>query len=449
MDIQPANQPGPELSLVAINLTQRCNLACKHCYLDADNRERPDPGELTTAEVTALLARLAQRCTETMVVLTGGEPLLRKDLEDIISAGADLGLFMVVGTNGMLLTARRVASLKAAGLAGAGISLDSLDEQRHDRFRGLQGAWMKTMAGIEQCRRQGLPFQLHFSAMTENAHEYPDMVEFAQQAGARVLNVFFLVCTGRGETMTDISPDAYEELLRQIVRSQEHSPGLIVRPRCAPHFKRVAIQENPAASSNLIAGSEGDGCIAGQHYLRITPRGDITACPYIKEPVGNIRHDDFWHTWDTAEQFQALRKPALTGKCGACEYSDLCGGCRARPLALGQDLMAEDTLCTYQPSGDPTIEPLRFVDLSIHWSSEAQTRVARIPGFVRKMVRRRAEAFVSDRGESEVTCEHLDQMISQRFGGSSPPFARPSARPPQPGLSTEVIPDYRDPGDSD
>lgn len=439
----------PELSLVAINLTQRCNLACKHCYLDATNRDRPDPTELSTAEILKLLQRIAERGDETMVVLTGGEPLLRKDLEDIVRHGADLGLFMVVGTNGMLLTEKRVIALKDAGLAGAGISLDSLDAGRHDRFRNLPGAWSKTMQGIEQCRRQGLTFQLHFSANTENADEYLAMADFAQKAGARVLNIFFLVCTGRGEKMTDITPAAYEDLMKQIVSSQENYPGLIVRPRCAPHFKRIALQLNPGASANRIAGDEGDGCIAGRHYLRITPQGDITACPYIEQSAGNIRRDDFWQTWDHAEQFRQLRAPVLTGKCGQCEFRQLCGGCRARPLARGEGLMGEDYLCSYQPSGDGEIQPLRFIDANLRWSAEAEQRLGRIPGFVRRMVRTRAEAYVTDLGESEITCEHLDQMIARRFGGSPPPFIRPAVSAAKPAENHLGVTGYFQPEDKD
>ena len=220
-----------ELSLLAINLTRRCNLACVHCYLDADTLRGGSPDELRTEEVKGVLNQVAARDSGTMVVLTGGEPLARRDLETIIAHGVRRGLAMVVGSNGTLLTRRRVRSLRDAGALGIGISIDSLDGDYHDRFRGLPGAWEKTMAGIENCRREGLDFQIHFSIGDANAHELPAMIAFCRATGARVLNVFFLVCTGRGEAMSDISPQHYEEVLHELVETQARYPDLIIRAR--------------------------------------------------------------------------------------------------------------------------------------------------------------------------------------------------------------------------
>src|SRR3990172_11893071 len=185
--------------LVALNLTRRCNLACAHCYLDADVRAAGAGAELETFEVKALLDRIFALSDETMIVLTGGEPLLRSDLCELVAYASGLGLMVVVGTNGTLLDARRVTELQAAGARAIGISLDSLDPTYHDHFRGLPGAWRATLAGIDACRRAGLMFQLHFTVTDDNADELDDMIAFAGAAGATVLNVFFLVCTGRGQ----------------------------------------------------------------------------------------------------------------------------------------------------------------------------------------------------------------------------------------------------------
>ncbi|MDH4284443.1 MAG: radical SAM protein, partial [Gallionellaceae bacterium] len=239
MNTPVTGQPGAnDLFLLAVNLTKRCNLACAHCYMDAETLKHGGHDELTTAEVRNLLTEIAGRSTETMVVLTGGEPLMRPDLEELLQHGSGLGLSMVVGTNGVALTDRRVQSLKAAGAMGAGISVDSLDPQKHDDFRGLPGAWEKTLNGIEACKRHGLPFQIHFSVTESNADEVPGMIDFARAAGARVLNVFFLICTGRGESMSDISPMTYEQVLTQLVEAQERSQDMLIRARCAPHYKR-------------------------------------------------------------------------------------------------------------------------------------------------------------------------------------------------------------------
>jgi radical SAM protein with 4Fe4S-binding SPASM domain len=418
--------PAPsELFLLAVNLTQRCNLACAHCYMDAQTLQHGGDGELRTEEVCRLLDEIAARSTSTMVVLTGGEPLLRADLESLVAHGTARGLAMVVGSNGMALTDLRVRSLKAAGTMGVGISVDSLDPQRHDAFRGLPGAWQKTMNGIEACRRHDLPFQIHFSVTETNAAEVPGMIDFARGLGARVLNVFFLVCTGRGESMSDISPVTYERVLEQLVVAQEQSQDLLIRARCAPHFKRLAYQRNPASSLTRAAGYEGGGCLAGIHYCRITPQGGVTACPYIPQEEGNIRDAAFWDIWERAPSFQALRRPTLQGKCGSCEFRLLCGGCRARPLAQQGDLMDTDPWCIHVPEGTALIQPLAIRAQQMAWSKEASLRLSRVPSFLRKMVMNRAESYVQELGLGEVTEEHLATLAARRFGSDGPP--RPGA----------------------
>jgi AdoMet-dependent heme synthase len=424
--VKPEPQIGHELSLLAINLTRRCNLACDHCYLDAESLKEGSPLELKTDEVCRLLDEIVQCGDEPMVVLTGGEPLMRRDLEEIIAYGSCLGLAMVVGTNGMMLTESRVRALKLAGVLGLGISVDSLDAECHDDFRGRSGAWAKTMAGIEACRRNDVSFQIHFSITETNALELPAMIDFARSCGARVLNIFFLVCTGRGESVTDLTPQRYEQILGELIEAQERCSDLIVRARCAPHFKRIAHQRRPDAKLNCISGLDGDGCIAGTHYCRITPEGGVTACPYIPDEVGNIRHDSFMALWADSPAFRSLRNPVLRGSCGPCEYRKLCGGCRARPLALGGDMMDSDPWCTYKPRGGPVILPLsddRHGGIS--WDTQAGQRLNRVPGFLRKMVKKRAEAYVADLGLDCVKPEHLDALVAKRFGSASPPRRLP------------------------
>jgi radical SAM protein with 4Fe4S-binding SPASM domain len=422
MDVpHTVNADTNDLFLLAINLTKRCNLACAHCYMDAETMRHGDKNELSTEEVGRLLDEIAARSTETMVVLTGGEPLLRGDLEALVAHGAGLGLAMVVGTNGLALTDKRVQALKAAGALGVGISVDSLDPEKHDAFRGLPGAWEKTMNGIEACKRHGLPFQIHFSVTEANADEIPSMIAFARAAGARVLNVFFLVCTGRGESMSDISPVTYERVLNELVAAQEQSRDLLVRARCAPHYKRIAYQRDSASTLTRAAGYEGGGCLAGIHYCRITPEGGVTACPYIPTEEGNIRDKKFWDIWDSSPTFQSLRSPALLGKCGSCEFRKLCGGCRARPFARGESLMDTDPWCVHVPDGSAVIEPLIEQPKNIAWSAEAEKRLARVPSFLRKMVRARAENYVQELGLQAVTEEHLAALAAKRFGAGGPP----------------------------
>jgi len=415
-----------ELYLLAINITKRCNLACEHCYLDADTLKNGQSNELSLSEVNSLLDEVATRGKQTMIVLTGGEPLARTDLEQMISHGAQLGLAMVIGTNGTLLTSRRVASLKAAGALGVGISVDSLHKEQHDKFRGLSGSWKQTFQGIQHCREQELSFQIHFTVTRNNYTELDDIIRFSYNNGARVLNLFFLICTGRAESASDITAEQYELILTQTIQAQAEYPDMIIRPRCAPHFKRIAHQLNPDSPITRVSGFDGDGCIAGTHYCRVAPNGDITACPYIATPSGNIRQQSFLSVWDHAPEFQSLRKPELNGACGECEYQKLCGGCRARPLALGGDLMDSDPYCAYVPQGGAIIEPFTQSEgQSIQWHEDASKRLSRIPGFLQNMIKKRAEAYVLELGEDMVMAEHLSNLASKRFGKNMP-FSKPS-----------------------
>ncbi len=411
--------------LVALNLTRRCNLKCAHCYLDAGARLEGGPDELDTDEVKDLLDDIAAIGDGTMVVLTGGEPLLRRDLDVLARHATDCGLMVVVGTNGMMLDDARIARLVDAGIKGVGISLDSLNPEYHDNFRGAPGAWRKTMAGIDACRRAGLALQLHFSVTDDNAGELDDIIAFARSVEAMVLNIFFLVCTGRGEKVTNISRETYEAVLRRVTRAAHDIDDLMVRAKCAPHFKRMAVELDPEWPITLAHGYDAGGCLAGTRYCRVTPEGAVTACPYIEDPAGLIREQSFARIWETAPMFKALRAPKLEGRCGACEYRKLCGGCRARPLARDGDLMGEDFLCAYEPGGGAVIEPLRDSAGTLNWSAEAEGRLKHVPPFVRRMVRRRAEDYVQSEGRATVTGDDLTALLRRRFGEDGlPPFLR-------------------------
>lgn len=402
--------------LVALNLTRRCNQACDHCYLDAGCRMNGDNGELSTEETKTVLDGINDLGGETMVVLTGGEPLMRPDLDELARHASDLGLMVVVGTNGMMLTDERVKRMKDSGVSGVGISLDSLDPAYHDKFRGQVGAWEKTMAGIDACRNNGLAHQLHFSVTDDNAHELDEMIAFARSSNALVLNIFFLVCTGRGEKVTNITKEKYDEVLRKVTHAAHDEPELLIRAKCAPHFKRMAIELDPEWPITLAQGYEAGGCLAGTRYCRVTPEGGVTACPYIEEEVGSVRDQSFGDIWTSAPMFNELRQPKLEGRCGECEYAKLCGGCRARPFARDGNLMGEDFICQYEPQGDAVIEPLLKTKSSLMWTGEAEQRVSCAPKFLRNMIRKRAEEYVRGEGRAQVTADDLTYLTEKRFG---------------------------------
>mgnify|MGYP002712979744 CR=1 FL=1 len=410
--------------LVALNLTRRCNLRCAHCYLDAGGRRNADPEELATAEVFTLLDDIAALRDETMVVLTGGEPLLRRDLERIAAHATGLGLMVVVGSNGMALTERRVAGLQEAGVRGVGISVDSLDPDRHDAFRGLPGSFARTMDGIDTCRRAGLGLQIHFTVTDDTADELDAMIAFARSCGAIALNVFFLVCTGRGRHVSNISRAGYDRTLRRLTRAAHDTEGIMIRAKCAPHFKRMAIELDPDWPITMAQGYEAGGCLAGTRYARVTPAGDVTPCPYMDLSAGSIRDSSFAEIWRDAPVFERLRNPRLGGRCGICEFARVCGGCRARPFTATGDLMGEDTLCAYQPDGTGVIANVPEAAPGISWTGAARARLDRVPPFVRRFVRQRAEAHARENGCDAVTADHLETLARQRFGDTGP--ARPS-----------------------
>ncbi|KAB2912032.1 MAG: radical SAM protein [Hyphomicrobiaceae bacterium] len=415
--------------LVALNLTRRCNLACAHCYLDAGTRTAGGPGELRTEELTSLIGRIAALGRETMLVLTGGEPLLRPDLDAIARRASDLGLMVVVGTNGTLLDEPRVAALRAAGVHAVGISLDSLDPAYHDRFRRRQGAWQAATSGIDACRRGGLMFQIHFTVTDDNADDLDGMIDFARSAGAAVLNVFFLVCTGRGRSLSNISVATYEDVLRRLAEAARDETDLIVRARCAPHFKRLAREMRPPLPITLADGYEAGGCLAGRRYCRVTPEGEVTPCPYMEASAGSVRDRDFTELWRGAPLFAALRSPKLEGRCGRCEYARLCGGCRARPLARDGNLMGEDFLCGYQPAGGAVIEAATTPAAPLTWAADAEARLSHVPVAVRGFVRRRVETYARECGETTVTAAHLDVLARRRFASAHAARQRPVGTP--------------------
>jgi radical SAM protein with 4Fe4S-binding SPASM domain len=432
--------------LVAVNLTRRCNLACAHCYMDAEQRAKPAPGELSDEALGGLFRDLAARAPGTIVVLTGGEPLLHPGLEGLVATGTGLGLRMVLGTNGVLLTAEKAARLKAAGLEGMGISLDSVSAKSHDAFRGMPGAFARSCAAVRLCREAGMHAQIHFTVTRRNKAEIRAAVDMAKGLGAAILNFFFLVCVGRGESRMDLAPDEYENALREIAELQGSGRGILVQTRCTPHFKRVLHQADPRSPYTRAEGYDGGGCLAATHYCRITPKGDVTPCPYIELSAGNLADGGFWKVWEQSRLFQSLRDPELLeGRCGGCEYKYLCGGCRARALVDAGNLMGEDPSCAYVPAGgEPFVSALGDGEdaeapgaetaseseaaavpaagsgaaggkagAPVDWTPEARERLARVPLFLRKVVKRKLEERARAEG-TPVTAELMARHRSDR-----------------------------------
>ncbi|RMH33566.1 MAG: radical SAM protein [Nitrospirae bacterium] len=410
--------------LIALNLTKRCNLRCAHCYLDATTKSSGGSDELSTEDCYRVIDQIAQVNPGTLLVITGGEPLVRPDILAIARYAVERGCMVVFGTNGMMIDDRLASELVRIGVMGVGISIDSLDPHKHDSFRGVPGAWERAVAGIEACKRNGLQFQIHFSAQPMNYQELPEVVEWAHNLGAKVLNVFFMVCTGRGEELTDITPSQYEEVLSFLVDCQDRYKDMLVRARCAPHFKRLAYEKDPQSPITKAQGYMGGGCLAGTNYARVTPNGDLTPCPYMPLSAGNIRMQNFVELWEHSPVFHSFRYPTLKGKCGDCEYSEICGGCRARPYVDHGDWMDEDQWCLYTPKGGEKVKVAFNTPESrtIEWDAAAQARLSRIPYFLRAMVKKGVERHAAESGVSIITVELMEELRKKRFGTEKPVF---------------------------
>lgn len=325
--------------IISWNTTNKCNMFCDHCYRESGKEAG---GELTTAEGKKLIEEIA-RAGFKIMIFSGGEPLMRDDIEELIAYAKTQGLRPVLGTNGSLITEKVAHQLKAAGLMGAGISLDSLDEVKHDRLRKLDHAWDLAVEGMKNCHKAGLGFQIHTTVMDWNQHEVESLTDFAVEMGAVAHHIFFLVPTGRGEKIVDqaLKREDYENLLIRIMTKAKEVP-IEIKPTCAPQFMRVAEQ----LGLNLRFGK---GCLAGTSYCIIGPKGDVQPCAYMKMAIGNVKETPFDVIWAESPVFQTLRTAAYSGLCGQCGYQAKCGGCRARAAYYHEgDYMSEDPLCILQ-----------------------------------------------------------------------------------------------------
>ncbi len=339
------------------NLTRECNMKCSHCYINATEKKLDN--ELSTQEAKNLIDQIAE-VSRPLLILSGGEPLLRSDVYELVKYGSMKGLKMGLGSNGSLLDVTAAKKLKEAGIATVSVSLDSIKPEQHDEFRGVPGSWQKAVNAIKALRENNVLMQINTTVTQQNINQIDEIMSLAEKIGVENFHLFFLVPTGRGTKISDISPQDYEDMITStFAKASRHK--LNVRPSCAPQFMRIA------KGMGFDMRQWIRGCIAGLYYCRIYPNGDITPCPYLPITLGNIRAKPFRDIWFNSSVFKSLRNPQiLKGKCGACEYNNLCGGCRARayglssdfidycgdlhePGELKSDYLAEDPWCVYQP----------------------------------------------------------------------------------------------------
>lgn len=325
--------------IMSWNTTNKCNMFCDHCYRESGEQAA---GELDTMQAKKLIEEVAKAGFKIMI-FSGGEPMTRPDIYELIAHARAQGLRPVLGSNGSLITPEAAVKLKEAGLMGAGISLDSLDKDKHDALRKLDGAWDLAVAGMKNCLAAGLRVQIHTTVMDWNQEEVEAITDFAVELGASAHHIFFLVPTGRGEKIVDqaLKREDYENLLVRIMKKAQTVP-IEIKPTCAPQFMRVA--EELGMEQRFTKG-----CLAGTSYCIISPKGDVQPCAYMKMEIGNVKETPFDEIWAESPVFKTLRTLDYSGLCGRCGYKNKCGGCRARAAYYHEgDYMSEDPLCILQ-----------------------------------------------------------------------------------------------------
>jgi heme b synthase len=344
----------PALRMIAWEVTRRCNLNCIHCRAAA--RREPYPGELSRAEALGLIDEMAS-LGNPLVILTGGEPLLREDIFDLIRHGTGRGLRMVIAPNGTLIDRTTAGRLKEAGIQRVSISLDGPTAIRHDQIRQVPGAFEGALRGIEFLKEAGLEFQINTTVTQSNREELPSIMELAIRLGAVAHHIFLLVPTGRGRELRGqaLSPEEYERILNWFYDQRGKVP-LQLKATCAPQYQRILRQRAKAEGKRIQEETFGfeatsRGCLGGIGFCFISHIGDVQPCGYLEVRSGNVRERPLRAIWEDSPVFQRLRDfSAYQGRCGRCEYISVCGGCRARAFAETGDFMAEEPLCVYQPS---------------------------------------------------------------------------------------------------
>ncbi|MCC7157868.1 MAG: TIGR04053 family radical SAM/SPASM domain-containing protein [Bryobacterales bacterium] len=343
--------------LVIWELTQACDLACRHCRASA--RPERDPAELSTAEALGVLRQIRE-FGEPLLVFTGGDPLKRADLFELVRASVAMGLRTTVTPSATpLLTPEAISELQASGISRMAVSLDGWDTQSHDSFRQVDGSYALTMRALAHAASIGLETQINTTVTRHNREHLLKIADLAASSGAKLWSVFFLVVTGRALAGDDLTAEEYEQVFELLYQVSLAAP-FDIKTTEAQHYRRFVAQKKKAGQSVATHGptmiQRQAGINDGKGFVFISHTGEIFPSGFLEISAGNIRRISLTEAYRSSPLFQVLRQPdELGGKCGVCEYRNLCGGSRSRAYATSGDFLAEDPRCVYVPKEATTL----------------------------------------------------------------------------------------------
>jgi len=339
-------------------MTSACNLHCIHCHASGG---KPAADELTTAEAKRMLDGLAAVDEFRMMAWTGGEPLAREDLWELLAYAQALGFPNTMATNATLIDEAVARRLSRYGVVIAAVSLDGLDAASHDFVRGVPGAFDAALQGMRALRRAGILLHINITAMEYNMEQMEPLMALVDELGTGILLMYQLVPVGRGRKIGQAALDlsANERLIRFMAQAQRTTRA-IMEPVAGPQYWPFLLQQNGIRSGPLLHLAEGvfHGCSAGRGFIYIKPNGELWPCPFIEVECGNVRHSSVADILSTSAVLKDLqsRERLLKGRCGKCEYRKLCGGCRGRAWATTGDYLAEDPSCFIHTSPESSGE---------------------------------------------------------------------------------------------
>ncbi|MFC7212479.1 TIGR04053 family radical SAM/SPASM domain-containing protein [Saliphagus sp. GCM10025334] len=348
-------------------VTQACALACTHCRADAQPERHPD--ELTTADGKRLLEDASDFGEGQLVVLSGGDPLVRDDVPELVEYGTDLGLRMTITPSGTRSVTRdRIEALSDAGLRRMALSLDGATPESHDAFRGEAGSFGETIRAMKDARAAGVPAQINTTVCRQTVDELPAIRSLIADLGVVMWSVFFLVPVGRGRILEPISPEEADAVMSWLAEVSDSEP-FGVKTTEAPQYRRVRLQERRESDDGAVDASglrRRSGIVAGDGFAFVSHVGEVYPSGFLPASAGNVREEPISDIYRDSALFRSLRdRGQLRGKCGACEFRTVCGGSRSRAYAYTDDPLESDPLCPYVPAeydgplpwDDPTSAP--------------------------------------------------------------------------------------------